>query len=115
MTSQAKSSHRKGLWLFSLWHAPTVTTFAPAYWGWYDQATGFKAYRWRAHENAAFMAIRAFGSDQVRVFDAGMVDWLERFVAAQSGQPGLAAAGELRRPERPAAEADTGLMSVNVE
>ncbi len=62
MTQQAKPARRIGPWLFWLWLILAIVIFILAYWGWYDQAAALHARGWRAHENAAFMAIRAFGS-----------------------------------------------------
>jgi hypothetical protein len=63
MTDQPHRPSRLRPWLLGLWLALVVVTLVLAYWGWlhHPEARGLPT--WRKHENALFMAIRAFGLD----------------------------------------------------
>ncbi len=64
MHEHSPRSGRFNVWLAGLAFGLALLTFGLAYWAWYDQATAFHAAGLRAHENAAFMALRAFDFDE---------------------------------------------------
>jgi hypothetical protein len=69
MTEHERRLARVPFWLIYLWLAAGVVTFGLAFWGWsigpdaLDLADEHEP-AWRVYENAAFMAVRAFGFDE---------------------------------------------------
>jgi hypothetical protein len=69
MTERERRPARVPFWLIYLWLAAGVVTFGLAFWGWsigpdaLDLADEHEP-AWRVYENAAFMAVRAFGFDE---------------------------------------------------
>ncbi|HEY5072225.1 MAG TPA: RyR domain-containing protein [Caulobacteraceae bacterium] len=96
-TDQARSSGLLRPWMFGVWLVLVVVTFVLAYWGWHHRPSAFNFSGFRAHENAAFMALRAFASDDFYISpgQAGS-DWrliVARWTGLAAVAGTLAAAG----------------------